>query len=297
MRVLVSGASGFIGSALVTALEKDGAEVWRLVRRLPPGGVRALLWDPLGAGPDLSSLPPVDAVVHLAGAPIAAGRWTRAHKAAIWESRVRGTRHLAAALAALPEPPGVLISASAVGYYGDRGDEVLTEASPPGEGFLAELCQAWEAAGQPAREAGIRVVHPRIGLVLGRGGGALARMLPVFRLGLGGPLGSGRQWMSWIHLDDVVAAIRFALAQEALEGPVNLTAPHPVRNRDFTRLLARQLRRPACLPVPAAALRLGYGEMAEALLLAGQRVHPARLAEAGFNWHHPRLEAALAACF
>jgi uncharacterized protein (TIGR01777 family) len=235
----------------------------------------------------------VDAVVHLAGESIAAGRWTAAVKERIRRSRVDGTRLLAETLARLERRPRVLVSASAVGYYGDRGDEPLTEESPPGVGFLADVARAWEAAADPARAVGIRVVHPRLGLVLAREGGALPRMALPFRLGLGGVIGSGRQYWSWIALPDAVRVIERALADATLAGPVNAVAPAPATNREFTRALGRVLGRPTLLPFPALGVRLLMGEMGRALLLGSARVLPRRLERAGFRFEHPELEGAL----
>lgn len=240
----------------------------------------------------MSALEGIDAVVHLAGESIAAGRWTEAKKVRIRESRVRGTRAIAEALARLRRRPSALVCASATGYYGDRGAEILVEDSPPGAGFLAEVVRVWEAAAAPAREAGIRVVHLRSGVVLSQAGGALARLLPVFRLGLGGRLGSGRQFMPWIALDDEVAAIVHTLTRDDLRGPVNLASPHPVTNQEFAATLGQVLRRPALVVAPAAMLRLALGELGGELL-ASQRVHPARLLGAGYAFRYLELRAAL----
>jgi uncharacterized protein (TIGR01777 family) len=293
MRVLVSGASGLIGAALVRALRRDANDVVRLVRAHGAAAAGSLLWDPAQGTFDAAGAEGADAVVHLAGENIASGRWTAARKRAVRESRVAGTRLLAEGLAGLARPPGVLITASAVGVYGDRGDEELTEASSPGQGFLADVCQAWEAATEPAASAGIRIVHLRFGVVLSAAGGALARMLLPFRLGLGGRLGSGRQWMSWVSLDDAVGIVRHALGAAGLVGAVNAVAPTPVRNADFTRALASALRRPALFPVPAIALRIVLGEMADELLLASQRTIPAALTRSGYGFRHPEVEDAL----
>jgi uncharacterized protein (TIGR01777 family) len=262
------------------------------VRRTPRGG--EIGWDPDAGRLDPADLDGIGAVVHLAGENIGA-RWTAARKRRIRESRVRGTRLLSEALARARRPPTTLVSISAVGIYGDRGDELLTETSPvgPTADFLVRVATEWEAATEPARDAGIRVVLPRLGTVLDRNGGALARMLPPFRLGVGGRLGDGRQWMSWIALDDAVAVITRALEDPALSGPVNATAPTPVRNAEFTAALGRALRRPAVMPVPAAALRLVFGEMADVVLLGSSRAVPARLAEAGFSFRYPTIDAAL----
>ena len=289
-RVLVSGARGLIGSALLPGLRAQGHEVVVLTRRATgPGEVG---WDPSRGRLEARSLEGFDAVVHLAGEPLAA-RWTPARKALIRESRVAGTRLLAGRLAGVARPPRVLVSVSAIGFYGDRGEEPLDEASPPGTGFLPGVCRAWEEAAAPAAGRGIRVVHPRLGLVLTPWGGALARMLPAFRLGLGGPLGDGRAWWSWVTLDDVLAVFQRALADESLAGPVNVVAPGAVRSGDFARALGRALGRPALLPVPALALRLLFGEMADGALLASARVTPARLQAAGYGFRFPGLEDAL----
>ncbi|HEX7242851.1 MAG TPA: TIGR01777 family oxidoreductase [Longimicrobiaceae bacterium] len=293
-RVAVTGASGLIGSALVRALRAEGRRVVRLVRSRPQPGSGDVAWDPERGEIDAAGLEGVDAVVHLAGENVAQP-WTAEAKRRIRESRERGTRLLARALAGLSDRPGVLVSASAIGFYGDRGDETLDESSGPGGGFLAEVCEGWEAAADPARDAGVRVVHPRIGVVLTPQGGALAKLLVPFRLGVGGKVGSGRQWMSWVALEDVVEALRFALREDALSGPANLTAPSPVTNEEFTRVLGRVLHRPTLFAVPGAALKLVMGQMAEEALLAGQRVLPRALLDAGFEFRHPELEGALRA--
>ena len=292
LHVLVSGASGLIGSALVPFLTTGGHRVTRLVRS-PPAGEGAVFWDPAARRLDPAALEGADAVVHLAGEPIARGRWTDAKKARIRDSRIQGTELLAEALARLDRPPRVLVSASAVGYYGDRGAELLRETSPPGTGFLAGVCRDWEAATRAAAAKGIRVATLRFGIVLSPAGGALARMLPPFRLGVGGRIGGGRQYMSWIAVDDAVGAIHHALMTDDLEGPVNVVAPQAVTNREFTRTLGRVLRRPTIFPVPAFAARLAFGELADALLLASARVEPARLLAAGYRFRHPDLEDAL----
>jgi uncharacterized protein (TIGR01777 family) len=253
-------------------------------------------WDPYAANPvhRPEALEGITAAVHLSGANVAA-RWTPSYKRKILESRVTPTRALATLLAALRSRPAVLLCASAIGIYGGRGDEVLTEASAPGSGFLPEVCVAWENAAQPAIDAGIRVVHLRLGVVLSPAGGALARILPVFRAGLGGQLGSGRQWLSWIALPDATRAILFALETPSLSGPVNVVAPNPVTNLEFTRALGKVLHRPALLPVPAFALSLAFGEMAKATILESERVMPERLIAAGFHFEYPDLEAGLRA--
>jgi uncharacterized protein (TIGR01777 family) len=293
MHMLVSGASGFIGSALVPTLTAGGHTVTRLVRSTPSPGRAEIPWNPAARSIGTPALEGLDAVVHLAGDNIASGRWTAAKKVSIRNSRVQGTTVLCEALAQLAKPPKTLLCASAIGYYGDRGETILREESPPGTGFLAEVCQAWEAATAPAVQRGIRVVHLRFGIVLSPAGGALAKMLTPFRLGLGGVVGTGKQYMSWIALDDVLGAIHHALSTEALQGPVNVVAPQAVTNREFTTTLGKVLRRPTRLPLPAFAARLLFGEMADALLLASTRVAPVRLVAAGYTFHYPELEAAL----
>ncbi len=294
--VAVTGSTGLVGAALTVALARGGHRVVRLVRSgtaTQAPGEHTVRWDPGRGTIDAAGLEGVDAVVHLAGESIASGRWTAAKRRRIRDSRVGATRVLAEALARLERPPATLVAASAVGYYGDRGDEVLREESAPGGGFLADVCREWEAAAAPAARRGLRVVHMRIGMVLAATGGALAALLPPFRLGLGGPVGSGRQWMSWISLDDLVRAILHALATASLAGPINAVAPAPVTNREFARTLGRVLRRPAVLPLPAGAARLLLGRMADELLLASARVVPARLEAAGFTFGDATLERAL----
>jgi len=287
LRVAITGASGLIGTALGAFLSTGGHEVVRLVRgRAGPGEAR---WDPAAGEVDAAGLEGVDAVVHLAAATISK-RWTRERKREILESRSRGTGVLAEALARLERPPRVLVCASGIGYYGSRGDETLTEESASGDDFVAGVCRAWEGAAEPAAAAGIRVVNLRMGVVLSA---VLPRMLLPFKVGLGGRLGSGRQWWSWLSLDDAVGAFHHAIATESLAGPVNVCAPGLVTNAQFTRTLARVLRRPAALPVPAPALRIAFGELADGLLLASQRALPARLEESGFSFVQPELESAL----
>ncbi len=293
MKVLVSGASGLVGGGLLPLLTAGGHGVVRLVRRETPGGMASVPWDPEAGKLDAAALEGFDAVVHLAGENIAAGRWTARQKARIRESRTQGTDLLCRTLAPLTHKPAVLVSASAIGLYGDRGDEELCESSPPGRGFLPEVCREWEAATAAASQAGIRVVHARLGAVLSAQGGALPKMLLPFRLGLGGRLGHGRQWLSWITLDDVARAIVHAIQSEGLCGPVNMVAPNPVTNRQFARTAGRVLRRPAILPAPAFALRLAVGQIADAVLLASAKVLPRRLAESGFQFGDPELEPAL----
>ena len=305
-KVLVSGASGLLGTAVRQALGVRDAEVLQLVRRdlAAPGELAhgelasgQLKWNPAATLPvaEPERLDGFDAAIHLSGASVAGHRWTPAYKRELWLSRVESTRALATLLAGLRHPPKVLLAASACGLYGNRKDEILDEQSGPGKGFLADLCREWEAATRPAEEAGMRVVHLRLGVVLGAGGGALGKMLPLFRLGLGGRLGSGNQWMSWISLPDAVAAILFAMVTPALAGPVNLAAPEPVTNAEFTRALAHAVHRPATLPAPAFALRLALGEMANEGLLSRERAIPAKLARAGFQFSHPTIDAALKA--
>ena len=290
--IAVSGATGLIGSAFIERVRAHGHAVRRLVHS--PRGAREgdVVWDA-----ERNELPPgaldgVDAVVNLAGSPIGQ-RWTDARKREARDSRVLGTERLVRAMLALPQKPRVLLNGSAVGYYGDRGDEVLTEASAPGNDFLAGLCVEWERATGPASSAGIRVVLLRTGLVLSTDGGALAKMLPPFRLGMGGPLGSGAQWMSWIALEDHVRAMEHCLFSDQVRGPVDLVSPNPVRNSHFATTLGRVLSRPALIPVPSLALELLYGEMARETILASQRALPEALGAAGFEFRHPTLEGAL----
>ena len=295
MKVAVTGATGLIGSALVPFLLGGGHEVVAL-RRASAGrraDGEAPSWDPETGALSDGVGDGLDALVHLAGENIAGGRWNAARKARIRDSRVDGTRRLAEALACLPRPPHTLVAASAIGFYGDRGDEVLDESSAPGDDFLSEVGQAWEEAAAPAREAGIRVVHLRIGIVLTPAGGALGQMLLPFRMGVGGVIGSGRQYMSWVALDDVLGGILHALRTEGLAGAVNMVAPSPATNAEFTRALGRVLRRPTILPMPSFGARLAFGEMADALLLSSTRVDPARLRESGFSFGYPDLEDAL----
>ena len=294
MRVAVSGSTGLVGSEVVASLSAAGHEVVRLVRRVPAPGEKAVRWDPEKREIDAAGLEGLDAVVHLAGENVGSGRWTAARKAAIRDSRVDGTRLLCEALAGLARPPKTLVCASAIGIYGDRGEELLTEESPPGTGFLSEVCREWEAASAPAVRQGIRVVALRIGVVLSPRGGALSRMLPPFRAGLGGVFGNGRQYVSWVALDDLAGIVLHALQSGELRGPVNAVAPRPVTNREFTEALGKVLLRPTLLPVPAFALRLAVGrEMADALLLASARVVPRRLEETGYPFRFPELGAAL----
>jgi uncharacterized protein len=301
-KIVLTGSSGLIGTSLIRNLRRKRIPIITLHRHPLPGSSSIQpgfqeLWDPYGATPmsDPQVLSGATAAVHLSGVNLAARRWTPSYKREILESRVKTTHALATMLAGLRPRPEVLVCSSAIGFYGGCGDEVLTEDSLPGSGFIPELCQAWEKATRPAADAGIRVVHVRFGVVLSPDGGALAQMLPVFRAGLGGRLGSGRQWISWVSLPDATGAIEFALASRGLSGPINLVAPNPVTNLDFTRSLGRALRRPALLRVPAFALRLAFGEMADATILESVRVLPVRLSAAGFQFEHPALDSALAA--
>jgi len=291
MRISVTGSSGLIGSALVPFLTAEGHEVGRVVRSTTAAG--AWRWDPGASHVDTGAVNGTDAVVHLAGENIAAGRWSAARKARIRDSRVRGTRIVAEAVARADPRPKALLCASAMGFYGDRGDERLTEASTPGRGFLSEVSREWEEACAPARDQGVRVVNLRFGIVLSPAGGALAKMLLPFRLGAGGVVGSGKQWWSWVALDDAVGAIQHALVTPGLSGPVNVAVPNPVTNAEFTRTLGRVLARPTLFPVPVFAARLAFGEMADALLLASARVVPERLQQTGYVFRHPELEGAL----
>ncbi|MBP2678211.1 MAG: uncharacterized protein H6Q82_1276 [Deltaproteobacteria bacterium] len=294
MRVAITGSTGLVGSEAVASLSAAGHEVVRLVRRDPAPGEKAVRWDPERREVDAAGLEGLDAAVHLAGENIASGRWNAARKAAIRDSRVNGTRLLCETLAGLARPPKTLVCASAVGYYGDRGEESLTEGIPHGTGFLAEVCREWEEASAPAARKGIRVVTLRIGMVLSPKGGALARMLPLFRAGLGGVIGGGRQYVSWVALDDLPDILLHALRRGDLSGPVNAVAPRPVTNREFTEALGKALSRPTPLPVPAFALRLAVGrEMADGLLLASARALPRRLGETGYRFLFPELGGAL----
>jgi uncharacterized protein len=303
-RILLTGSSGLIGTSLVRNLMRKRISMVSLRRRALSGarsggsdGLSNELWDPYSATPVSlpRSLDGTTAAVHLSGVNLAGRRWTSSYKREILESRVKPTHALATILAGLRPKPAVLVCASAIGIYGSRGEELLSESSLPGSGFLPEVCLAWEKAAQPAADVGIRVVHLRFGVVLSPQGGALAQMLPVFRAGLGGRLGSGRQWMSWAVLPDVIRAIEFALQTTSLSGPVNVVTPNPVTNLEFTRSLGRVLHRPALLHVPAFALRLAFGEMAKATILESERVTPGCLQSAGFDFEYPELEAGLRA--
>ena len=290
MDVLVSGATGLIGSALVPELEARGHSVRRLTRT--PRSEGDIRWDP-DAGTIDGDLSGTEAVVHLAGESIAEGRWTEEKKRRILESRQKGTRLLAEKVAGLAEPPSVMVSVSAIGYYGDRGNELLTEESESGDLFLSEVCREWEAGTDPAREAGIRVVHPRLGIVLSTEGGALGTTLPIFKLGGGGKIGSGRQYWSWVSLGDVIGSIVHTIETDALSGPVNVVAPDPPTNAEYTKVLGHVLGRPTFFAVPAPAARVALGGVADELLLASARVEPTRLEETGYEYRYPGLEGAL----
>lgn len=297
MKITISGASGLIGRRLLKSLAGNGNSLQVLSRHAGtnmPGGIKVYPWDPAKGEPPADSLRDTDAVIHLAGEPVAQ-RWSEETKRRIRESRVEGTRNLVQAMAKLRQPPSTLICSSAIGYYGSRGDEVLTESSSAGAGFLPEVCVAWEKEAMAAEALGMRVVRVRTGIVLDRRGGALKKMLPPFQMGVGGKIGSGRQWMSWIHLEDLVGMIRFAL-ENPVKGAVNGVAPYPVTNGDFTKALAAAVHRPALFPVPAFGLKLLFGEMAE-MLLASQRVQPAAAEAAGYRFRFPQLEGALGELF
>lgn len=293
MKVLVTGTSGLIGSALVPSLTTEGHTVTALVRHSIAPARKELYWNPAENLIDETHLEGFDAVVHLAGENIAARRWSDAQKKRIRDSRVNGTRLLAETLAKLLHPPRVLVCASAIGFYGDRGDEIMTEESAPGAGFLSDTCREWEAASDAAGQKGIRVVRLRFGVVLSPKGGALAKMLLPFKMGVGGKIGSGRQYMSWIALDDAVSAIHHAIANKSLTGPVNVTAPQAVTNAMFTMTLGKVLSRPTIFPLPAFAARMAFGEMADELLLASTRVQPRKLSASGYSFRYPTLEGAL----
>lgn len=293
MRVLVSGSGGLVGKTLTSFLNAGGHDVVPLRRSAPGRNGSGVTWDPIARKCDPAQFEGFDAVVHLAGENIAGGRWTAKRKAEIRRSRVNDTKYLAEILAGLKQPPRHLICASAIGYYGPRGDEPLTESAVPGKGFLMEVCRDWEGATEPAQAAGIPVTQLRFGIILSPEGGALAKMLMPFKMGAGGILGSGRQSMSWITLDDVVGAIHHSLAHPELTGPINVTAPNPVTNAVFTKTLGKVLNRPTIFPMPAFAARLAFGEMADALLLTGSRVIPEKLQQSGYEFQYPDLEGGL----
>lgn len=292
MNILVSGSTGLIGSVLCADLAKSRHRVLRLVRRTP-SQENEIGWDPYSGKLNISDLEGLDAAVHLAGESIASGRWTAEKRRRIRRSRTEGTLLLAQSLAELADPPKVLVSVSAVGYYGDRGEELLNEDSGAGSGFLSEVCRAWEGATAPAATRGIRVVIPRLGMVLSAAGGALASMLPVYRLGIGGKIGNGRQYVSWIAIDDVSGIILHAINRDSVRGPVNAVSPNPVTNSVFAKILARELSRPAMFALPAFAARLAFGKMADEALLSSSKVSPARLIESNYEFAFPELEGAL----
>lgn len=292
MKVLVTGSSGLIGSALIPFLEKNKKEVYKLVRARVDLLAHEIAWDPQQGVINPSLLEGLDAVIHLAGENII-GRWTEAKKAKIRDSRVKGTQLLCQALCQLKHPPAVVVCASAIGYYGNRGDEVLTEQSAKGTGFLADVCAEWEEAVRPAAERGIRIINLRIGMVVSPRGGALKQMLPIFKLGLGGRMGSGDQYVSWIAIDDLVRIIEYAISQDSLAGPLNATTPYPVSNEQLAKRLGHVLHRPAFLVMPALMVKLIFGELGEETLLSSQRVEPKKLEEAGFKFDYPDLEQAL----
>jgi len=291
MKILVSGSHGLVGKALTTSLVNAGHEIVSLVRQ--SANDSEIEWHPNQGKINGQQLEGFDVVVHLAGESIASGRWTEEKKRKIRESRVKGTELLSSALARLSQPPSTFISASAIGFYGNRGDELLTEESAPGDGFLPEVCVAWEKATGQSEAKGIRTIHPRFGIILDEKGGALERMLTPFRMGVGGKVGNGKQWMSWIALEDVINALRFLIDEPGSEGPVNFTAPRPVTNADFTEALGSVLSRPTLFSVPAFAARLAFGEMADELLLSSAKVEPERLKESGYQFKHPELSSAL----
>ncbi len=293
MKILMSGASGLIGTSVREYLHANGHETVRLVRGPAESHEKTVFWDPYEHRIDAAEIEGIDAVVHLSGESLAGLRWTQSKKKRIHDSRVISTRFLSEVVSTLSDPPKVFVSASGAGYYGDRGHEVVTEQSGPGRGFVAELCADWEAAAQPVKDAGVRIVHMRTGVVLTKKGGALPLMLPVFKLGLGGKLGTGNQYFSWIALEDVVHIIEFLLYAESLSGPVNLVAPEPVTNAEYTICLGKVLRRPTFLTVPRLAVRAMFGEMGDELLLRGQRALPQKLTDAGFEFRHRCLEDAL----
>jgi hypothetical protein len=296
VKIIIAGSSGFVGSALVPQLRMEGHEILRLVRRATRASDE-IAWDPSHRTMSETAFEGADAVINLAGENVAGGRWTAVRRRRIAESRFDSTQTMVNAFRARKKPPPVFLSASAIGFYGDRGDEFLTEASAAGRGFLAGVCAEWERRAAEAEEGGVRVVSLRFGVVLGREGGALARMLPIFRRGLGGRLGSGEQFMSWVTLSDTVRAIRHALITTSLRGALNVTAPVPVTNQEFTDQLAAALGKPARLPVPAFVLRAAFGQMAVETILASTRVLPSRLRESGFEFEHAKIAVAMQALF
>lgn len=295
MKIVISGSTGFIGSSLVQSLKAAGHEVYSLVRTKKADDPKNIYWNPETGEIEAGKLEGIDIVINLAGENISSGRWTDAKKKRIRNSRIKGTRLLCETLAGLSRRPQLLINTSAIGFYGSRGEELLTEKSLSGKGFLVEVCQEWEAATTAAEKAGVRVVKPRFGIVLSKEGGVLGKMLTPFKLGLGGVLGSGEQYMSWIALDDLIAVLQFIIANKEITGPINAVAPYPVTNRAFTKTLGTVLQRPTILPVPAPIIRLLLGEMGQDLLLASTRVTPDALLKSGFTFQHPELKEALEA--
>jgi uncharacterized protein len=293
MKILLSGSHGLVGSALSKSLESDGHEVRPLVRHATNYGDKEIEWNPGAYSIALSRIEGFDAVIHLAGENIASGRWSAEKKQKIRDSRVKGTQLISECLAALNQPPKMFLCASAIGYYGNRGDEILTEESAPGNDFLADVCVQWENATKEADGKGIRTANLRFGVILNKKGGALEKMLPAFRMGVGGKLGNGKQWMSWIALEDVLGAIKHVLANETLSGPINFVSPNPIRNAEFTKALGRALSRPTLFPIPAFGARLAFGEMADALLLSSQRVEPVKLKASGYQFKYSQLDLAL----
>lgn len=291
MRVLIAGASGLVGSALIPVLGAEGAEVTRLVRTT--AGAGEIEWHPNNDQIDATKLEGFDAIINFAGENIAGGRWTDEQKRKIHDSRVNGTHLLSEAMAKLKQPPKVFLCASATGIYGDRGDEILDEQSDSGGGFLAGVCREWEQAAEPATAAGVRTVNLRFGPILAREGGMLAKLLTPFKMGMGGKVGSGKQYISWVAIDDAVGAIKLALNDESIRGPLNIVSPHPVTNEEFTKTLGHVLSRPTALAMPAFAVRLAFGEMADEMLLTSQRVIPKRLSDVGYEFEYPELERAL----
>ncbi|MFM1919296.1 MAG: hypothetical protein RLZZ303_930 [Candidatus Hydrogenedentota bacterium] len=292
MRVVIAGASGLVGTALTASLRADGAEVVALVRK-SAAGPGEITWDPAAGKLNPDSLEGCDAVVNLSGENVAEGSWSDLRKKRILESRVGATRTLVEALGKMDHPPATLLSASAIGFYGDTGEGSVSESAPVGKGFLAGVCEAWESEALRAKHSGVRVVFARLGVVLSTQGGALAKMLTPFRLGLGGPLGDGTQYISWVTLGDTVRALKWCLSRKDIHGPVNLVAPHPVTNREFTRTLAAELHRPALFAAPKFALRFAMGEMADEMLLSSARILPTVLKEGNFDFEHPQLQGAL----
>ncbi len=293
MKILISGSHGLVGKALIKSLTADGHEVHRLVRHPASAGSSDIEWQPNHGTIDAQQVEGFDAVVHLAGESIASGRWTDDKKRRIRESRISGTQLLSKVLTQLVNPPSVFISASAIGYYGNRGEELLTEQSKPGDDFLAQVCIEWEQSSHPPAAKHIRTIQARFGIILDTEGGALEKMLTPFRMGVGGKIGDGKQWMSWIALDDVIGGLRFLLENNSVSGPVNFVAPNPVVNAEFTKALGHALGRPTFFPVPAFVARTAFGEMADGLLLTSQRVQPAKLLAAGYQFQYKDIDSAL----